>query len=105
VPAACPGRQAGQSLGGDDDPHALVADRVPSAVRASAISFTDLSVARMASTRSRRLAVLRGPLGLGLEEAKNSARPARRSVAIWYIVAFEYPKRAPASSAGSPSTK
>src|SRR5712671_6397207 len=44
---------------------------VPSAVRASAISFTDLSRARIASTLSRRLAVLRGPLGPGLEETKN----------------------------------
>ena len=78
---------------------------VPSAFRASAISFTDLSRARIASTLSRRLAVLRGPLGPGLEETKNWILPARRSVVIWYIVAFEYPKRAPATSAGSPSTR
>ena len=78
---------------------------VPSALRASAISFTDLSVARIDSTRSRSVAVLRGPLGPGLEETKNVALPARRSVAIWYSVGFEYPKRAPTASAGSPSTR
>src|SRR3989440_2531435 len=62
---------------------------VPSAVRASAISLTERSNARSSSTRSRRVRILRGPLGPGLEEAKNEILPARRSLAIWYIVAFE----------------
>src|SRR5256885_2642028 len=62
---------------------------VPSAVKVSAISLTERSRARSWSTRSRRLRTLRGPLGPGLEEAKNEILPARRSLAIWYIVAFE----------------
>src|SRR5258707_6064953 len=43
----------------------------PSAFRASAISFTDLSRARIASTLFRRLAVFPGPLRPGLDETKD----------------------------------
>src|SRR5437588_10681803 len=67
---------------------------VPSELRASAISLTERSRARSSSTLSRRLPILRGPLGPGWEEAKNELLPARRSLAIWYLVAFGYPQRA-----------
>jgi hypothetical protein len=62
---------------------------VPSALTAWAISVTDRSWARSSSTRSRIRALLRGPRGPGLLEAKNSALPERSSEAIWCTTAGE----------------
>jgi hypothetical protein len=60
---------------------------LPSVVSAVAISLTEWSAARSASTRSRMVPALRGPFGPGLEERNSSALPARSWCAIWCTVA------------------
>lgn len=55
---------------------------VPAAPSVAAISITERSRARSASTSSRTLPALRGPFGPGLLSRKKVARPARRSEAI-----------------------
>jgi len=70
--------------------HTVCADAGdPSACSAAAISVTERSAARSASTRSRIVADLRGPFGPGLDERKNSVRPARSSAASWCTVDTE----------------
>ena len=62
---------------------------MPEALSACAISVTERSCARSASTWSRIRGVLRGPFGPGLRSMKNIALPARSSVAIWCTLAGE----------------
>jgi len=70
--------------------HTVWADTgLPSVPSTSAISETERSWARSTRTRSRTVAVLRGPLGPGLEERKKLLRPARSSAASWCTVAGE----------------
>ncbi len=62
--------------------HTVWADTgVPSMLTRSAISVTERSSARNARTWSRTFPALRGPRGPGLEDRKNSVRPARSSAA------------------------
>ena len=78
-------------------------------LRAAGHSVTEIAAAlaaRNSSARERSVPVaLRGPLGPGLVSANRVSRPLRSKVAIWWMLAVEYPNRSATSAAGISSVK
>ena len=75
-------------------------------MHAAAISVTECPAPRSSSTRARSAPVaLRGPFGPGLVPVNMFSRPLRSKVAIWWMLAVEYPNRSATSAAGISSVK